>query len=154
ESQLSPTGDSVLLGVRTDVDHPRISDVWLHAVIAHGGWPQSPAAARMTVAVVSPSGRVAYRDSSDHFETALLRLMNLDHEAFHRWLELAEESDAAELLDRLRDGWVQLRPAPSPAVSAGPLAPGPGGLTGRVWHAAIAESPSHGVAVSDDAAHG
>jgi 2-polyprenyl-3-methyl-5-hydroxy-6-metoxy-1,4-benzoquinol methylase len=108
----------------------------------------------MMVAVVSPSGRVAYRDSSDHFETALLRLMNLDREAFHRWLELAEESEAADLLDRLREGWEQLRPAPSRAASAGPLAPGPRGLTGRVWHAAIAESPSHGVAVSDDAAHG
>jgi hypothetical protein len=59
----------------------------------------------MTVAVVSPGGRLSYHDSRDHFENALLRLMNLDREAFDRWLELAEQSDAANLLDRLRDGW-------------------------------------------------
>jgi len=80
--------------------------------------------------------------------------MNLDAGAFERWLELAEQSDGADLLDRLRDGWEQLRPAPPRAPSAGPLAPGPRGLTGRIWHASIAESPSHGVAVSDEAAHG
>jgi 2-polyprenyl-3-methyl-5-hydroxy-6-metoxy-1,4-benzoquinol methylase len=108
----------------------------------------------MTVAVVSLGGRLAYRDTRDHFENALLRLMNLDRQAFERWLELAEQSEAANVLERLRDGWQQLRPAPLRAASAGPLGPGPRGLTGRVWHAAIAESPSHGVAVSDDARHG
>jgi 2-polyprenyl-3-methyl-5-hydroxy-6-metoxy-1,4-benzoquinol methylase len=107
----------------------------------------------MTVAVVSPGGGLSYRDSRDHFENALLRLMNLDREAFDRWLELAEQSEATDVLDRLRDGWEQLRPAPR-AVSTGPVGPGPRGLTGRVWHAAISESPSHGVAVSDAAAHG
>jgi 2-polyprenyl-3-methyl-5-hydroxy-6-metoxy-1,4-benzoquinol methylase len=108
----------------------------------------------VTIAIVSPEGRLAYRDSRDHFENALLRLMNLDRGAFDRWLELAEQSDATDMLDRLRDGWEQLRPAPPRAASAGPLGPGPCGIAGRVWHAAIAESPSHGVAVSDDAAHG
>jgi 2-polyprenyl-3-methyl-5-hydroxy-6-metoxy-1,4-benzoquinol methylase len=108
----------------------------------------------MTVVVVSPRGRLAYRDSRDHFENALLRLMNLDRKAFERWLELAEESEAANVLERLRDGWQQLRPAPPRAATAGPLGPGPRGLSGCVWHPAIAESPSHGVAVSDDARHG
>ncbi|HME03650.1 MAG TPA: class I SAM-dependent methyltransferase, partial [Solirubrobacteraceae bacterium] len=97
---------------------------------------------------------VEYRDSRDHFENGLLRLMNLDRGAFDRWLELAERSDAADLLDRLRDGWRQLRPAPPRAPSAGPLGPGPCGIAGRVWQAAIAESPSHGVAISDELAHG
>jgi 2-polyprenyl-3-methyl-5-hydroxy-6-metoxy-1,4-benzoquinol methylase len=36
----------------------------------------------------------------------------------------------------------------------GPVGPGPRGLAGRIRHAAIAETPSHGVAVSDDAHHG
>jgi 2-polyprenyl-3-methyl-5-hydroxy-6-metoxy-1,4-benzoquinol methylase len=108
----------------------------------------------MTVALMSPGGRLEYRDSQDHFENGLLRLMNLDRQAFDRWLELAERSEAVDVLDRLRDGWQQLRPAPPRAPSAGPLARGPRGLTGRIWHASIAESPSHGVAVSDDAAHG
>lgn len=108
----------------------------------------------MTVAVVSPGGELSYSDSRDHFENALLRLMNLDRGAFERWLELAEQSEAGGVLDRLREGWEQLRPAPSPSASAGPLGPGPRGLTGSVWHAAIAESPSHGVAMSRDASHG
>jgi 2-polyprenyl-3-methyl-5-hydroxy-6-metoxy-1,4-benzoquinol methylase len=106
----------------------------------------------MTVAVRSPGGRVAYRDSRDHFENALLRLMNLSREDFDRWLELAEQSDAENLLARLRAGWEQLRPAP-PNPAAGTRAPvgdGTGGLRGRLWHSAIAESPSHGVAVSAD----
>jgi 2-polyprenyl-3-methyl-5-hydroxy-6-metoxy-1,4-benzoquinol methylase len=108
----------------------------------------------MTVAVVSPGGGLSYQDSRDHFENALLRLMNLDREEFDRWLELAEQSEAAEVLDRLRDGWQQLRPAPPSPASGGPVGAGPWGLIGRIWHAAIAESPSHGVAVSDEASHG
>ena len=108
----------------------------------------------MTVAVLSPGGRIAYRDSRDHFENALLRLMNLDLEAFERWLQLAEESDAEELLDRLSAGWTRLRPPPAPAAATGPVGPGPRGLTGRLWHAAIAESPSHGTAISDDGSYG
>jgi 2-polyprenyl-3-methyl-5-hydroxy-6-metoxy-1,4-benzoquinol methylase len=108
----------------------------------------------MTVAVVSPGGRVSYRDSRDHFENALLRLMNLDREAFERWLQLAERSDAEDLLDRLGTGWRALRPPPAAVAEEGPVGPGPRGLTGRVWHPAIAESPSHGVAISDEHSHG
>ncbi len=108
----------------------------------------------MTVAIASPRGRLTYRDTEDHFENALLRLMNLDRASFERWLELAEHSEADEVLARLADGWRQLRPPPSRDESAGPLGAGPGGLSGRVWHGAIAESPSHGVAICDGAAHG
>jgi 2-polyprenyl-3-methyl-5-hydroxy-6-metoxy-1,4-benzoquinol methylase len=108
----------------------------------------------MTVAFASAGGTVAYRDSRDHFENALLRLMNLSHDEFDRWLELSERSDADDLLGRLGAGWRQLRAAPHAAVTEGSLAPGPGGLSGRVWHAAIAESPSHGVAISDAESHG
>ena len=108
----------------------------------------------MTVAVVSRGGSLQYSDSRDHFENALLRLMNLDRETFDRWLELAGQSRATGVLDQLRDGWEQLRPAPSRSASAGPLGGGPRGLKGSIWHAAIAESPSHGVAVSEDATHG
>jgi 2-polyprenyl-3-methyl-5-hydroxy-6-metoxy-1,4-benzoquinol methylase len=108
----------------------------------------------VTVALRSSRGRVEYRDDRDHFENGLLRLMNLDHEEFNRWLQLAEDSDAEDLLDRLRDGWTRLRPPPRRDASAGPLGPGPAGLAGHVWQASIAESPSHGVAVGDDVAHG
>jgi 2-polyprenyl-3-methyl-5-hydroxy-6-metoxy-1,4-benzoquinol methylase len=107
----------------------------------------------MSVELCSPGGAILYRDSRDHFENALLRLMNLSSEEFDRWLELAEGSDATELLDRLAAGWMQLRPPPLASVADGPVGAGPGGLDGRVWHAAIAESPSHGVAVCDEQAH-
>jgi 2-polyprenyl-3-methyl-5-hydroxy-6-metoxy-1,4-benzoquinol methylase len=108
----------------------------------------------MTVSLLSPRGRVHYTDSRDHFENALLRLMNLSREEFDGWLELAEQSDAEDLLGRLGAGWSQLRPAPVPAAAVGPLGPGPRGRSGRLWHAAIAESPSHGVAISDEDSHG
>jgi 2-polyprenyl-3-methyl-5-hydroxy-6-metoxy-1,4-benzoquinol methylase len=108
----------------------------------------------MTVSLASPTGRLGYRDSQAHFENGLLRLMSLDAEEFNRWLELAERSEATEVLARLRQGWEQLRPTPPRAASAGRLGPGPDGLTGRIWHPAIAESPSHGVALSDEAALG
>ena len=109
----------------------------------------------MSIALASPSGRVVYNDTSDHFENGLLRLMNLDRAAFERWLELAEQSDAENLLDRLAAGRSQLRPPPAPLAEAGPVGPGPRGLEGgRIWHPAIAESPTHGTAISADGSHG
>jgi SAM-dependent methyltransferase len=108
----------------------------------------------MTVSLASPGGEISYRDTRDHFENGLLRLMNLDADDFGRWLQLAEQSEARHVLDRLREAWGELRPPPSRTALAGPLDPGPYDLVGRVWHGAIAESPSHGVAISDDAVHG
>jgi len=110
----------------------------------------------MSVSLCSPEGALRYRDTADHFENGLLRLMNLSREEFVRWLELAGSSGEAGVLERLRAGWALLRPRPTPpsAPPSGPVGPGPGGLAGSLWHAAIAESPSHGVAVSDAARHG
>jgi 2-polyprenyl-3-methyl-5-hydroxy-6-metoxy-1,4-benzoquinol methylase len=107
----------------------------------------------MTVALASPGGELGYSDSLDHFENGLLRLMNLDRAQFMRWLELAEHADGCDTLERLRDGWSQLRTVPR-AHTPGPVGCGPAGLEGRMWHEAIAESPSHGVAVCDEARHG
>jgi len=103
--------------------------------------------------MVSPHGELHYTDTTDHFENGLLRLMNLDHEEFDRWLELAERSREQDVLERLREGWALLRPPP-PSPGPGPVGRGPLGLEGRVWQAAIAETPSHGVAVSETARHG
>jgi 2-polyprenyl-3-methyl-5-hydroxy-6-metoxy-1,4-benzoquinol methylase len=105
----------------------------------------------MSVSLVSPGGEVRYHDSHDHYENGLLRLLNLSHEEFERWLELAERSRGPGILARLREGWVLLRPRPH-APATGPVGRGPRELAGRLWLAAIAETPSHGVAVSD-AAH-
>ncbi len=107
----------------------------------------------MSVAVASSDGSLHYSDTADHFENGLLRLMNLSREEFDRWLELAAGSGEPGVLERLREGWGLLRPPPA-APACGPVGPGPGGLEGRLWHAAIAETPSHGVAVSDVARHG
>jgi 2-polyprenyl-3-methyl-5-hydroxy-6-metoxy-1,4-benzoquinol methylase len=119
----------------------------------------------MSVSLVSPGGSLRYCDTADHFENGLLRLMNLDREQFGRWLELAESSEGSCVLERLRAGWRLLCPPPlapvssslypTPPVSASsPLGPGPEDMEGRLWHAAIAEAPSHGVARSDAARHG
>jgi 2-polyprenyl-3-methyl-5-hydroxy-6-metoxy-1,4-benzoquinol methylase len=107
----------------------------------------------VSVAVASRDGSLHYSDTAEHFENGLLRLMNLSREEFDRWLELAAGSEQPGVLERLREGWALLRPPP-PAPASGPVGPGPGGLEGRLWHAAIAETPSHGVAVSDAARHG
>jgi 2-polyprenyl-3-methyl-5-hydroxy-6-metoxy-1,4-benzoquinol methylase len=107
----------------------------------------------MNVSLVSPDGTLRYSDTPDHFENGLLRLTNLSHGEFDRWLELAAGSEGTGVLERLRKGWGLLRPPPHGPPS-GPVEPGPHGLTGRLWHAAIAETPSHGVAVSDVPRHG
>ncbi len=107
----------------------------------------------MKVSLVSPDGELRYRDTVDHFENGLLRLMNLRKEEFERWLELAGRSSGPGMLERLRDGWELLRPPPL-APGPGPVDCGPHGLVGRLWHAAIAETPSHGVATSDAPHHG
>jgi 2-polyprenyl-3-methyl-5-hydroxy-6-metoxy-1,4-benzoquinol methylase len=107
----------------------------------------------MSVSLTSPGGAVTYADSQDHFENGLLRLMNLEASEFGHWLELAEEQNG-DLLTRLGLGWQALRPAPDDGAPAhGQLGPGPSGRDGRLWHAAIAESPSHGVAISDADEH-
>jgi 2-polyprenyl-3-methyl-5-hydroxy-6-metoxy-1,4-benzoquinol methylase len=105
------------------------------------------------VSLAAPQGNLRYRDSAEHFEHGLLRLMNLRREEFHRWLELSAHSGAPDVLERLEDGWTQLRPPP-PAPASGPVGPGPGGRRGSLLHPAIAETPSHGVVVCDGPRHG
>jgi 2-polyprenyl-3-methyl-5-hydroxy-6-metoxy-1,4-benzoquinol methylase len=108
----------------------------------------------VSISLASPDGSLRYRDTSDHFENGLLRLVNLRHEEFARWLELAQHSDGDGILERLRDGWSSLRPPPPAPATTGPVGPGPRGLKGRIWHAALAETPSHGVAVADAVRYG
>jgi SAM-dependent methyltransferase len=106
------------------------------------------------VSVASPDRRITYTDTDDHFENGFLRLMNLDAAEFDQWLRLSEQAPGADLLEQLSAGWAALRPVPeTEAPTVGDVAPGPRGMTGRAWHRAIAESPSHGVAVSDEDAH-
>jgi SAM-dependent methyltransferase len=110
----------------------------------------------MSISLSSPQGEIRYTDSEDHFKNGLLRLMNLDRDEFARWLELSEASDQADLLARLSRGWNGLRASPGPPVPAHDdvtVGRGPEDLAGRLWHAAIAESPSHGVAISESASH-
>jgi 2-polyprenyl-3-methyl-5-hydroxy-6-metoxy-1,4-benzoquinol methylase len=109
----------------------------------------------MSASVVANVNGLRYSDTADHFENALLRLMNLRQKEFDRWLELSSRSAATGLLERLRDGWIQLRPPPpSPPWSIPPVSLGVDGLDGSVRYPAIAEAPSHGVAVADGTPHG
>lgn len=100
------------------------------------------------VRISSPGGIVVYEDSVDHFENALLRLMNLDRAMFDRWLTLAEEAEG-DVLARLSAAWRELKPLARPegVPATGASAVGPHGEVGRLWHAAIAESPAFGVVV-------
>jgi 2-polyprenyl-3-methyl-5-hydroxy-6-metoxy-1,4-benzoquinol methylase len=107
----------------------------------------------MKVSLTSRDGGLRYADTPDHFENAVLRLMGLRREEFECWVELAASSDERCVLERLREGWAQLRPPPS-QPGGRDVAQGPQGMTGSIWHAAIAEAPSHGVAVSGAAHHG
>jgi 2-polyprenyl-3-methyl-5-hydroxy-6-metoxy-1,4-benzoquinol methylase len=107
----------------------------------------------VNVSLASPTGELRYSDTAEHFENGMLRLMNLREEEFEQWLELSARSRMPGLLERLREGWELLRPPPL-APASGPVDPGPSGLRGCVWQAAIAESPSHGVAVADAMPHG
>ncbi len=107
----------------------------------------------MSVSICSPDGTLRYDDTSDHFENGLLRLMNINQDEFGLWLELAQRSPELGTLDRLRDGWALLRPPP-PSPAPGPVDLGPKGLVGHLLHGSIAETASHGVAVSDVTHHG
>jgi len=109
----------------------------------------------VNIKLSSSDGAIRYEDISDHFENGLLRLMNLSRDEFLRWLEFASArtGEEAGVLERLRDGWERLRPVPA-APRLGTVDDGPEGRTGQVWQAAIAETPTHGVAVSGGREHG
>ena len=92
---------------------------------------------------------IEYTDSDDHFENAVLRLMALDREEFDRWVVLASQQPG-DLVEQLAKGWCDLRGVPrAPGPADGPVGPGPGGRPGRLWHAAIAETPAVGFARDD-----
>jgi 2-polyprenyl-3-methyl-5-hydroxy-6-metoxy-1,4-benzoquinol methylase len=106
-----------------------------------------------TITFASPRGRIVYRDSRDHFENGLLRLLHLDQAAFEAWLLAAEREDGTDVVLALGQAFQRLRPVPVSAVSDGEgdssVEAGPDGMSGSLWCAAIAESPGFGVARSD-----
>jgi 2-polyprenyl-3-methyl-5-hydroxy-6-metoxy-1,4-benzoquinol methylase len=108
------------------------------------------------VAFDSPRARILYRDSRDHFENGLLRLLNMDVAGFQQWLALADEDGDSDPLVALGRAFQILRPLPpGPAPLQGAdVDPGPGGAPGAIWHPRIAESPGFGVARADDGALG
>lgn len=106
------------------------------------------------VAFKSPHGSIAYEDSRDHFENGLLRLLGFDVATFETWLAHSERSAAGDLLARLTEGFLSVRPAPTGGARGGSVGPGPLGVPGTLWHPKIAENPEFGVARSDDGAWG
>ena len=104
------------------------------------------------VRFTSPQGAIAYTDSLDHFENALLRLMRMNREEFERWLALAEEEGGDDVLPSLGRALLRLRPL---ARSSGPShvgeqGRGPRGEAGVLWHPALTDASDHGVARSLD----
>jgi 2-polyprenyl-3-methyl-5-hydroxy-6-metoxy-1,4-benzoquinol methylase len=104
------------------------------------------------VSLSGPRGEIRYEDTVDHFENGLLRLLELDPPEFLRWLELSELA-SGELFERLRTGFAALRPSET-VDAGGAVEPGPGGVPGQLWHAAIGAFPNWGVARSADGALG
>lgn len=94
----------------------------------------------------SPGRSIAYRDTRDHFENGVLRLLGLNAGEFDAWLAAAEGCGAADLLGALAAGFALVRPSVDGGPVGGPVERGPHGERGRLWHAAIAESPTHGFA--------
>ena len=102
----------------------------------------------------SPHGTIRYDDSIDHFENGLLRLLGLDRAAFETWLQNSEQSATTDLLERLRAGFLGIRHGLTAPATEGRVEAGPLGVSGKVWHAKIAENPDFGVARSEDGAWG
>ena len=118
-----------------------------------------PSSSSGNVSFQSPRGRISYRDSRDHFENGLLRLLNLDVAALRAMAGLGRRRRRARPADRAR----ACLPAPAPpAPGAGPLPgkgeadadAGPAGEPGAIWQPRIAESPAFGVARAADGALG
>jgi len=110
-----------------------------------------------TVSFASPSGLIVYRDSRDHFQNGLLRLLQLDQPSFATWLARADDLYKDEgagdqaVIDALGRAYRAMRPISGPEVTVpSSVARGPGGEPGELWQACIAESPSFGVARSSD----
>ncbi|MDX6621784.1 MAG: hypothetical protein QOK36_4170 [Gaiellales bacterium] len=101
------------------------------------------------VELASPHGALVYRDSNDHLENGLLRLLGLTREQLRAWLAAAEPHEGT-LLARLAAGFAELKPFPRPAGEGDAAPAGPGGEAGVIWHASIAESPAFGIARSED----
>lgn len=98
------------------------------------------------------SGRIAFEDDEDHLVNGVLRLLALDRDDLDRWIELSSAASGDDVVARLAAGWAQLRPAPAlpgDADPEGPVGPGPGGRSGHLWQAVIAETPSVGFARDD-----
>jgi SAM-dependent methyltransferase len=90
---------------------------------------------------------IRFEDDDDHLINGVLRLLALSREELDSWIRLSSQLEGP-LEARLAAGWAQMRPAPvaAPGTAAGEVGPGPGGRAGRLWHEAIAETPSVGFA--------
>jgi len=85
-----------------------------------------------TVSLSSPHGEIRYQDSLDHFESGLLRLLELDRAAFAQWLALSENA-TGDLFQKLQSGFAALRPSAGVDVDVeGDVEAGPGGARGRI----------------------
>src|SRR5258705_13702565 len=95
----------------------------------------------MHVHYQSATGGVAFDDTVDHFENALLRLA-IARPAFQPWLDAAGRH-AGSIEERLRAGFAEVRPECAPVAGGARV----GG--GALVFPSIAENAAYGVAVDD-----
>jgi 2-polyprenyl-3-methyl-5-hydroxy-6-metoxy-1,4-benzoquinol methylase len=101
----------------------------------------------------SPSGRITYDDSLDHFENGLLRLLHLDVASFQAWLDAADAFETASPLEALGRAFARLHPVAGPEGGGAPshvVEAGPSGERGQLWVERLGEAPPWGVARATD----
>lgn len=85
----------------------------------------------MNIKIRSKNNIISYQDSCDHFENAVLRLLNLDFYQFKDWLNYSEEVEGP-LLHKLKHGFTKLKPVLS--LNEKKSGYGPNGEVGKLWY--------------------
>jgi 2-polyprenyl-3-methyl-5-hydroxy-6-metoxy-1,4-benzoquinol methylase len=77
-------------------------------------------------------GSIEYKDTLDHFENGVLRLLNIDRNLFEKWMKCANEYEGS-LFDKLAMGFTHIRP-PITTPTKISIERGPYGEEGNLWH--------------------
>ncbi len=103
------------------------------------------------VSFASPRGEIRYEDTADHFDNGLLRLLRIEQPQFEQWLAAAE-THRGDLLTRLHRGFGVLEMNLPYGAPGDTVEPGPDGIEGSLWHRAIAQDYTCGIARAGDLA--
>lgn len=89
------------------------------------------------VDLTSKNGKIHYRDTTDHFENGVLRLLSMNKNDFINWIEASSEFDG-NIFDRLKFGFQKFHPVPDLRLKTG------------VWFKEISENSDFGIGGNKD----